>query len=222
MGDIAIFEKERASGYDNFVQAWIPNYQFIINSIPAILGTTSNKPLLVAGCGTGNEILAFKRYRKEWDITGVDPSQDMVSQARSKLKDYSKVQLLKGEVKDLSSRFQFGAATLLLVLHFLKDDGTKLQLLQDISERLESGSPLILFDIFGTGKVFKENLSMLQYFIPPEIEADEKQTRMERIENALYNIDEDRLFELLVQAGFNIPLKFYQASIYGCWIARKT
>ncbi|MEM9857124.1 MAG: class I SAM-dependent methyltransferase [Bacteroidota bacterium] len=218
MSTIEIFENERAFGYDDFVHTWIPNYKFFIDNLPALLSDQQSDPLLVVGCGTGNEMYAFKKYDQNWQLTGVDPSPDMISQAQNKLRDRQAVQLVEGEVKDLPATDRFGAATLLLVLHFLKDNGTKLQLLRDIAERMESGSPLVLFDIFGGNELLKHNLNLLQHFIK-NVSEEDKQERLKRIESHLHPLSEDRLSALLQKAGFQVPKRFYQTTIYGGWIA---
>ena len=132
MSNLAIFENERASNYDSFVQTWIPNYQFFINLIPKLLNDVSDKNLLVVGSVTGNEIEAIKKVNSNWTITGVDLSPQMVSIAEEKLKNELDITLICGEVADID-KTMFGAATLFLVLHFIKDDGSKEILLSDIS-----------------------------------------------------------------------------------------
>jgi len=135
----AIFENGRASNYDQFVTAWIPNYHYFIDLLPTLLEDQLGDEMLVVGCGTGNEISSIIRKDPKWKITGVDPSPEMVSQAREKLSDYPNVTLVDGRVSDLPGNESFGSASLLLVLHFLPDDGAKLALLKDISSRMKSG-----------------------------------------------------------------------------------
>lgn len=152
MKKIEIFENERATGYDQFVEKWIPNYHYFMDHLPNLLIETNPKELLVVGCGTGNEILRFARSPVDWRITGIDPSPDMIVHAREKLKDYNNIELIEGLITDLSADKKYNAATLLLVLHF---------------------------------------------------------------------IENERLSELLQEAGFEKPLRFFQSSIYMGWITQK-
>ncbi len=62
MSNIEIFENERASGYNKFVEMWIPSYHYFLDRLPRLLGETKEKDLLVVGCGTGNEIERFVRH----------------------------------------------------------------------------------------------------------------------------------------------------------------
>lgn len=217
----AIFQDKRAVKYDQFVEDWIPNYHYFIDLIPTILKNYSSKQLLVVGSGTGNEMRSLLETNPHWNIIGVDPSPEMVELAREKLRDYASIQLIEGKVSDLPKQSRFDAATLCLVLHFLPDDGSKLQLLEDISNRLNPDAPLIILDITGSIEHIKQNLQLLKTMIPPEIEHSEVQGRLMRIEKELYHISEERLIELLRMSGFEDPVRFYQMSIYKGWLVRK-
>ncbi len=221
MSTVEIFEDQRASKYNEFVQTWIPNYDYFLDKLPLLLKETENKNLLVAGCGTGNEIERFVSSEKDWKITGVDPSPEMIRQAQRKLEDYENVNLIEGLVSDVDESQKFGAATLLLVLHFMKDSGAKLNLLKDIAKRLESNAPLVILDITGDKTQIKENLSVLKRFLPDHLNKEDIDNRLYRIENKLHAVSEERLIELFVEAGFEKPLRFFQTSIYMGWIANK-
>lgn len=221
MNNIETFENERASKYDQFVQAWIPNYDYFIGILPKLLNKQVNEELLVAGCGTGSEMKTFADANSQWRITGIDPSPEMVAQARQKLKEHKSVTLIDGLVKDLPKKPVFGAATLILVLHFLKDDGAKLDLLKDIAQRLQSKAPFILLDITGDQKQMQENLKILGQLLPQEMEEGDKLKRLKRIETELQYVSESRLSELLVQSGFEAPIRFFQSSVYMGWTTRK-
>ncbi len=221
MNKVEIFENERATEYNQFVETWIPNYHYFMDSLPKLLGETENKTLLVVGCGTGNEIERFLSATEKWRITGIDPSPEMIKQASQKFSNFDNVNLIEGVVSDLDTSDKFGAATLLLVLHFMEDDGAKLNLLEGIAERLESGAPFILLDITGSKTQIKENLEVLRLLLPKNLDSDDVKNRLHRIENELLTVSEERLSQLLIQAGFEAPLRFFQTSIYMGWMTRK-
>lgn len=120
-----------------------------MNLLPQLLQETKNKDLLAVGCGTGNAIERFAQAQPSWTITGIDPSPDMIRQAAAKLKNYDQITLIEGVVADLKMERKYSVATLLLVLHFMEDNGNKLKLLKDIADRLVSGATFVLFDITG-------------------------------------------------------------------------
>lgn len=221
MSQVERFEGERATNYDSFVHTWIPNYSYFMNQLPKLLRETKNKDLLVVGCGTGAEIERFVLAKEEWTITGVDPSPDMIAQAIQHFEKDENVQLIEGVIEDLDAAEPFGAATLLLVLHFMPDDGTKLNLLKNIAARLESSAPLVLLDITGSEAQLKANLTILKHLLPNGLDQQDVADRLKRIETQLHIVSEKRLSELLVEAGFETPLRFFQSSIYMGWLTRK-
>ena len=221
MSKVELFENERATGYNQFVETWIPNYHFFLDRLPRILSETNRKDLLVVGCGTGNEIERFTKAPEHWEITGIDPSPEMISQAREKLKTYKNVKLIEGLLTNLDVGKKYGAATLLLVLHFLDDGGEKLNLLKGIAERLDPGAPFVLLDITADESQFKSSLKILGHLLPDGLDEEQINTRLKRIENDLHYISEKRLSELCVEAGFEPPLRFFQSAIYLGWLTRK-
>jgi tRNA (cmo5U34)-methyltransferase len=221
MNKVEIFENERATGYNQFVEKWIPNYHYFLDHLPKLLRETTQKDLLVVGCGTGNEIERFVQAHEQWKITGIDPSPEMIKQASEKFHTYGNVILVEGLVTDLDIEKKYGAATLLLVLHFLDDNGNKLNLLKDIAERLASGATFVLLDITGDKNQIKQNLKVLRLLLPDGLEEEQISSRLNRIENELFPVSEERLSELCTEAGFEPPLRFFQSSIYMGWLTKK-
>jgi tRNA (cmo5U34)-methyltransferase len=221
MKNAEIFEKDRAAGYDQFVETWIPNYHYFLDRLPKLLREANHKDLLVVGCGTGNEIEKFVQTPEKWQITGIDPSPEMVKQAREKLQDFKKVNLVEGLVTELDVSKKYGAATLLLVLHFLDDKGQKQNLLKEIAERLEPGAPFVMLDITGDKEQIQRNLKILRLLWPDGLDEEQINDRLARIENELYCISEKRLSEIFVEAGFETPLRFFQSAVYMGWITKK-
>lgn len=221
MSKVELFENERASGYNLFVQTWIPNYDYFMDCLPKVLRDINPKDLLVVGCGTGNEIERFVRTSEPWIITGIDPSPEMITQAKEKFQAYENVNLIEGLVSDLDKERKFSVATLLLVLHFMEDNGDKLSLLKSVSERLVSGAPFVILDITGDKNQIVENLKVLKNLLPDELEEEQISERLRRIQNELFPVSEERISELCVEAGFEKPLRFFQSSIYMGWMTRK-
>jgi len=221
MKKVEVFENERATGYNQFVETWIPNYHYFLDRLPKLLSETKQKDLLVVGCGTGNEIERFIQAPEQWKITGADPSPEMIKQANEKLQTHDSVTLIEGLVTDLDIAKKYGAATLLLVLHFLDDNGNKLNLLKDIAERLVSGATFIMLDITGDKSQIKQNLKILRLLLPDGLDEAQISNRLNRIESELFPVSEERLSELCTEAGFEPPLRFFQSSVYMGWLTKK-
>ena len=163
MQELGKFDHERASEYDERIRISIPTYDYLMESMPAYLSKyipkSSDIQLLVAGCGTGNEMQQFLLQEGKWNITGVDPSRDMIGIARKKLRLFNSQKLIVGQVKGLPEGMKYDAATLSLVLHFLPDNGAKANLLKDISNRLKKSAPLLILDMFGTQELIRQKLT---------------------------------------------------------------
>ncbi|MEM6398473.1 MAG: class I SAM-dependent methyltransferase [Bacteroidota bacterium] len=224
MTDISIFSGERAANYNRFVERWIPGYTQLVGYMPGLIEVSGKDPIesvLIAGCGTGNEMAAINDQKPEWVLTGVDPSPEMVAQARQLLGGRPNVLIEDGRVGDLPVEDKYGAATLLLVMHFLPDDGQKLALLKDIADRLKPGSPLVLVDIYGSLEKFDNQLQMLKGMLLADVAAEEIDERLIMIKERIQYISEDQLSALVREAGFSELERFFQAGIYGGWVIRK-
>jgi tRNA (cmo5U34)-methyltransferase len=221
MDKVEIFENERATGYNQFVETWIPNYHYFLDCLPKLLSEAHPKDLLIVGCGTGNEITRFIQAPEHWEITGIDPSPEMIRQASEKLQSYENITLMEGLLTDIDIDKKYGAATLLLVLHFLEDDGNKLRLLKNISDRLVSGATFVMLDITGNKNQIKQNLKVLRFLLPDGLDEEQISNRLHRIEKELYYISEERLSQLCAKAGFKSPIRFFQSAIYSGWLTRK-
>ncbi|MEM7370741.1 MAG: class I SAM-dependent methyltransferase [Bacteroidota bacterium] len=224
MQHIEIFEGDRASNYDSFISSWMPHYPWLVEQLPSILWDAKESEaheLLIAGCGTGNEIISFLQSEHPWQITGVDPSPEMIRLANEKLANASQVRLIEGLVNDLPKQASFSAATLILVLHFMPDDAGRLDLLRQISDRLIPGAPFLLVGMIGTPLELKRNLSILGRMLPEHINPADIEHRLHRIATLFDHISEVHLLALLEQAGFGDTVRFFQASIYGGWLTKK-
>lgn len=218
---LAIFEGDRAANYDDFVQQWIPNYDYFMSLLPALLRNSPSNSLLAVGCGTGAELKALKDNDEAWSILGIDPSPEMINIAKKKLALYEDIELVVGEVSQLKNQKKYGAATLILVLHFIKYPKEKLALLTEIQKRLKPGAPLIVMGIFGSKEQLKGNLRVLEALLPDDLMPKEIEERLERITNSLYRTTEEELEKLVVRAGFEKPTRFFQSSIYSAYTTKK-
>src|SRR5690606_18841411 len=143
--------------------------------------------------GTGNEIDKFVKSSEHWTITGLDPSPEMIKQANDKLHTYDNVTLIEGLVSDIDIEKKYNVATLLLVLHFLDDNGNKLNLLKDIANRLVSGATFVMLDITGDRNQIQQNLKVLKLLLPDGLDKEQINNRLNRIENELFAVSEERL-----------------------------
>lgn len=110
--------------------------------------------VLCVGAGTGEEIARLASVGPQWRFVSVDPSAQMLAVARERLAQaglMTRVELVEGNLDSVPTEPRFDAATLILVLHFLKDDAARAALLSDIAARLEPGAPLLLASLYDPG-----------------------------------------------------------------------
>ena len=188
----------------------------------------SNAEILIVGAGGGAEIQHISTLQNSWHITGIDPSPDMCNKALSIVNflDMSdRVDIISGHVSNLDKNKYFSAATSILVMHLLKDDGGKLEYLNSIVDHLESGSPFIHVDFCGdkTSSMFLKEIeawkrNAINNGITPDLIKKQEST----ILTELPFVSENREISLLKEAGFSKITTFYQSFMYKGWIAHKS
>ena len=184
--------------------------------------------VLIVGAGTGMEISEFAPLNPGWSFCGVDPSADMLALARKKICEKNltcEIELRKGYVDDIKEEEAFDAATCILVMHFLKDDGTKQKMLESICKRLKKGAPFVLIDGFGEpGSMDFEDIKMAwkHYPIISGVPSETVENAFnEVIMKMIQFVPESRILELLETAGFTRVSKYYSGFLYGGWMGYK-
>lgn len=224
------FDDQKAEAYDRVIRQVVPGYEVLHEMIKVVLDhyvTATEAKLLSVGCGTGVEMMTLGEHFATWHLTGVEPAPAMaaVAQANLEIKQMSdRAHIYQGFVEDLSADMKFDAATLILVMHFVPDDGSKEVLLRSIAERLNPGAPLILADLHADvqGARFKRFLDIwrdwqLHNGMPEHI----VDRGFEHVVRDIQFVSEDRILALLHKAGFKTVEPFYGAFLFGGWIVWK-
>ena len=223
------FDTRFGAQYDDFVRTFVPGYDSLFSMILALLQTElgPKATVLVAGSGTGKELLTFGRKMPRWTFTAIDPSPQMVEQCRVKLEQENligRVDLRQGYVDDLPAAELYDAATLVLVLHFVPDDGSQYNLLRSISQRLKRGGSLVLVHHYGDrqSEIFHHLLSAwTNYHILMGLPPDQANRIFEQAFSTHHFISDARTLELLHSVGFQSIERFFGAFVTGGWIAHK-
>ena len=100
-----VFGKEYADQYDTFYHD--KNYEAECDMIEEVFRSYAGKPvksILDLGCGTGNHALSLAR--RGYQVTGVDSSHEMITQAKAKLQSHTssfqyQPLFLEGDVRSL-------------------------------------------------------------------------------------------------------------------------
>ena len=225
-------DSARAAEYDSAVVGVIPGYHSLHQSAAAILRERlgPRAHILIAGAGGGHESALFALQNSRWKISGFDPAAAMIFHAHARIKKHkleSRVKLFAGDIGAIKSPPQFDAATSLLVMHFLPDDGAKENYLRAIAKRLKPNAPLILADVeFAEGgirsKQFRLRLAEWKRF---QINMRDDSAAVEKdfahVLRDVHFLTPPRIAELFRAAGFRRPRRFFQALVIGGWIAEK-
>ncbi|MGB6408578.1 MAG: class I SAM-dependent methyltransferase [Planococcus donghaensis] len=219
------FNSDFALHYDSFIRLAVPAYDQLFSMADSFFyqpkKTSSN--LLVVGAGGGAELLYFSQLYPSWFLTGVDPAEQMLKIALHKIQQAGteqRVKLHQGFVHELPADNKFDMATCILVFQFLPDDNAKLNLLKSVAERLEHGAPFILVSIYGDkdSTEFNKNFTAWkERFRSNGVNPEESEDVQRILKMPL--ISEERIKELLDEAGFRNIVKFYSAYQVGGWAA---
>lgn len=132
-----------------------------------------------------------------------------------------RINLFHGLTNQLPLEPIYDGATCILVLHFLPDDGSKLELLMSISQRLKPGSPLVLVSLYGDKDAVEFQLiteALKKHFLNKGGTPEEFREFQEGFDK-IPIVPEDRIKELLNEAGFQQVTHFFTTYHFGGWFA---
>jgi tRNA (cmo5U34)-methyltransferase len=218
--------------YDRIVQQLIPGYASLARLGVALLSASPlasapDTAVLVAGCGTGAELLEARSQRPDWRLTALDPAEEMLGVARSRLRGQEVIDWRCSTVEELRAEACFDGALAVLVLQALPDDGRKLAFLIALARSLRPAGQLLLVDLM------KPERSPLQ----AQIEAARRGFQLasglttttddpafamaSALTGGLHPIGLARLTALVNAAGFGDPAPVFQALDFEGFLLQK-
>jgi len=224
------FDEERAAAYDDKIRRLAPGYDVLHETIANLAATqlADDAHLLVVGAGTGEEIVRLGRTQPGWRFTAVDPSAEMLERSQERVEKEGvgdRVTYVQERVEDLPSEARFDGATSVFVAHFLQDPTVQQQYVRAIARRLRPGSPLVLADLFEgpSAEVFDALVAAWRHGVRRAGLSDEAVERtFDQIERQIDFVAADALSQILTDAGFSAPTRFYQNLLWGGWWTHKT
>jgi tRNA (cmo5U34)-methyltransferase len=225
------------SAYDTLVETWIPGYASLARLSVSLLAASPQArvpgaEVLIAGCGSGAELVEARRLRPDWRLTAVDPSPAMLALARAKvvaeaegstpmLSEGLPIQWMEGTVEALAVEPRFDGALAVLVLQGLPDDGGKLRFLTSLARWLRPGAQVVLVDQMQPERTGMERQliaarRLFQGLLEGENEAPETQPL-----GVVHPISLTRLAGLLEAAGFTDPVPVFRALDYEGFVVQR-
>ena len=182
-----------------------------------------NGTVLVVGAGGGLEIRYLAGIKEGWRFVGVDPAPAMLNLARATagLVAGDRLQLIEGTVENASSG-PFDAATCILVLGLIADDGSKLAMLNDVRCRLKPKAPFILVDQCIDLRAADAELRLDRYAAYARrsgVDAETVAGAKAAVGSMTSLVSASRNEELLGEAGFAEIEVFYVGMAWRGWVA---
>jgi tRNA (cmo5U34)-methyltransferase len=227
----AKFDPVRAAEYEKQSRIALAGYdachELAACMLAATLGAGSAANILVTGAGgMANEIVMAGRLEPTWRFVAVDPSQPMLDLALSRVVSAGlsdRTEPVLGRVADLPADRLFDAATLIGVLHHLRGHQAKLSILTDIAARLKRGAPLI---VAGNHYAYASQPLLMAAWAERwrmnGASADEIKAKLGNIlEGADPPESEEAVMDLLAEACFERPQRFFSSLFWSAWITRR-
>lgn len=222
------FDESLAAKYDRRIRQFCPSYDALHKMIvPWLQGLPESSSFLSAGAGTGAEIVTLGKFFPSWRFVAVDVSSDMLNACQARTKEIAmanRVTFFNGQLQNYQSPALFDAASSIFVAHFIKSKEEKLAYFRSIAANLKPGGVLIFADLFGdkNSPEFAKLLNawLLSYAHEGVSEEELIQGRA-HVESDVSFITENELVDLLCEAGFAVPLRFYQTYLFGGWVTTR-
>jgi tRNA (cmo5U34)-methyltransferase len=174
--------------------------------------TPVGSSVLVAGCGTGAELLEARAQRPDWRLTATDPSPSMLAVARERLATATDVEWRQSTVEMLEATNCFDGAMAVLVLQSLPDDGAKLDFLTALAQGLRPGGQLVLVDLMRPERTplqHQIDRAWLEFQKASDLQAPAE--GLSGLSDGLHPIGRARMSALAEAAGFGDPAPVFKA-----------
>lgn len=225
------FDNSRAGEYAEQARIALAGYdachELSACVLAAALGSGRAARVLVVGAGgTAGEIIAAGKLEHGWNFVAVDPSEPMLALARHQVRQAgldARVTFVDGGLAALPREAAFDAALMIGVLHHVPDDPGKETLLRETAARLHAGASLVLA---GNYRLYTSEPLLLAAWATRwrmhGADAGEVRAKLAKIMNGAAPPDsEERVAELLDDAGFEAPTRFFSSLFWGAWHTRR-
>lgn len=219
-------DPDTISSYARMAERNVPALRDLHRMVSLLLAekVPTDGRILVLGAGGGLELRAMARLNPDWCFDGVDPSPQMLDQARVVTHEFTdRITLHEGYIED-APEGPFDGATCLLTLHFLSRE-ERVRTLRDICRRLRPGAPLVIVHhSFANDDAGKDKwLSRFATYITTSEMGDAGNgINVEAMKERLPVLSPEQDVSALHEAGFSQVELFYAALTFRGWVAYRT
>lgn len=183
--------------------------------------------MLCVGAGTGAEIQFLAERFPAWTFVAVEPSSGMVEVARSRAQRHGfgdRCVFHTGYLDSLPAGAPFDCAASLLVSQFLLDVREREGFFRAIAGRLKPGGMLATSDLASDTEA-PHYSSLLEVWLRTMTAAELPPERVQQM-RANYSRDvailpPQSVESIIAAAGFDAPVRFYQAGLIHAWYCRR-
>ena len=218
-------DPQRVAQYlDHGPPAFAPGHGGLLQMIGVLLGEVvpDDGTVLVVGAGGGLETRYLAGVAPGWRFVGVDPARAMLDLARAVAGPAAgdRLTLIEGTVIDAPAG-PFDAATCVLVLGLIADDGGKLSTLTEVRRLLKPGAPFVLVDQcidLAAPDAPRRLDRYARYALASGVPAETVANARAAVGASTTMVPERRDVALLEQAGFHDTELFYAGMAWRGWI----
>jgi tRNA (cmo5U34)-methyltransferase len=219
---------QQASGYDKQWARMSPIREclhFLVESI--FIDLPADARILCVGAGTGAELAHLARRFPLWRFTAVDPSGAMleVCRKRAETEGYlSRCSFHEGYVESLPAEDVHDGATCFLVSQFILAQEARSEFFRAIASRLRSGAILASSDL-AADVSSSDYDALLRAWLITMVSAGVQADVLEKTRAAYAKdvaiLPPERVASIIQSAGFESPVRFFQAGLIHAWFSRR-
>ncbi len=205
--------------------AFMPGHAGVLQMVGVLLRerAPADARVLVVGAGGGLDTRALALAEPRFRFVGVDPAPPMLELARTVIgaELAERVELIEGTI-EAAPEGPFDAATCVLVLGLLADDGTKSSTLAETRRRLRPGAPFVLIDqcLDRSAPDFESRLDRYAaYARASGVDAEVVGKARAQLQANPGLVSPERNASLLEEAGFRDCEVFYVGMAWRGWLA---
>ena len=222
-----IYDKSWAESYERRANAGIPGREGLYRLCQAfLLGLPVDARVLVAGCGTGEEVVRLAKQFPTASFVGIDPAESMLAFCADRVASEGltdRVTLHATSLQGFSSASPFDAATAILVSQHLSPDAAAAEFFLQLAALLKPEGRLYSADLHsGAGQDREQVLALWQrQAVMSGAEREITNAMLARFADDMRPRDEAVILGFLESAGFIDIQKPFSSSLYGAWAAYK-
>ncbi len=221
------FDAEFALEYDRKIQMSCPGYGALHDTMVCVLNNQpSPNTFLSVGAGTGAEILALGKAFPRCHFVAVDPAHAMIDVCRERLTKAgltNSVDYFQEKLETYRPARLADAASAIFVSHFIAGNQAKQAFFAQLASCITLGGTLLIGDLIGDPR--SPNFKMLFDWWIARLAAEGIEgsdlARARAQEHEFPWIGETQYLDIVEQAGFSRPVRFFQSLLWGGWVAKR-